>query len=166
MRPARLFLLLPAMMLAGCSLFDARGLEPVDTPSRATLLSAPLSVEIGGTNLFLTTSMWRDFMPIAPPDGHRLIAIFYVVTSDSSDLPADLTATAGFVVTDDEVWSTRFTGEEPAPSEDQSFQLVAVARGGPKFGPDVYVDVVVRLEDDSGRQVLLRAEDQYIGATY
>lgn len=161
-----LLLLIPALWIAGCSLFDGRGGDQVDTPSLETLLTAPLAVEIDGKELFLTTAMWRDFMPIAPPDGHRLIAIFYVVTSDSSDIPTGLAATTGFVIDGDDVWATRFTGEEPAPSENQPFQLVEFARDGPKFGPDVTVDAVVRLADGTGQQFLLRAENQYIGATF
>lgn len=165
-RKSHLLILIPALWFAGCSLFNDGGQDAVDTPSLETLLTTPLTVEIGGQDLFLRTAMWRDFMPIAPPDGKPLIAIFYVVTSDSSTIPAGLTATAGFVVDGDDIWTTRFTGEQPAPSEDQPFQLVEFARNGPKFGPDILVDAIVRLEDSSGQRYLLRAEDQYIGATF
>ncbi|NNF04951.1 MAG: hypothetical protein HKN17_10855, partial [Rhodothermales bacterium] len=162
----RLLILMPALWLAGCSLFDGRGGDRIDTPSLETLRAAPLSVTVDGTDLVLRTAMWRDFMPVSPPDGRGLIAIFYVATIDSSDIPARLTATAGFVVNGDDVWATEFTGETPAPSENKPFQLVEFARNGPKFGPDIYVDAVVRLEDESGHEVLLRAADQFIGATY
>lgn len=161
-----LLVLIPSLWLAGCSLFDGRGHAAVDTPSLETLLNAPLTVEINGKELVLTTAMWRDFMPIAPPDGRGLFAIFHVVTTDSSDLPTDLQATAGFVIYGNDIWATRFTGEEPAPSDDRPFQLVEFARNGPKFGPDVRVDAVIRLVDGAGQQYHLRADDQYIGATY
>lgn len=162
----RLFLFLPALVFGGCSLFFGPGDDPVDTPSLETLRNAPLTVEIDGREMLLRTAMWRDFMPVSPPDGRRLIAIFTVFTADSSELPTGLTATAGFVIDGEDVWATRFTGEEPAPSENLPFQLVETAREGPRFGPDILVDAVVRLEDDAGQLYLLRAENQYIGATY
>jgi hypothetical protein len=159
-------MIVPALLLSGCSLFLGRGEAGIDTPSLDRLMGAPEVVQFGGKQLFLTTDMWRDFMPISPPDGKPLIAVFRIVTRDSSDMPPDIRAVAGFVIDGQSVWSTRFADENQHPDGSESFSLVGVARNGPKFGPDIRVEAVVRLENASGRRVLLRAADQYIDATF
>ena len=50
--------------------------EPVlpDIPVEQ-LLGYPDTIYIEGRQVYLSTYMWRDFMPISPPDGKPLIAI-------------------------------------------------------------------------------------------
>jgi hypothetical protein len=40
-----------------------------------------------------------------------------------------------------------------------------VARDGPKWGPGIEVDVVIRLRDAAGRHVLLQAREQLVHRT-
>ncbi len=40
-----------------------------------------------------------------------------------------------------------------------------VARNGPKWGPDIKVDVVVRIVDRAGNEYLLKASNQKIERT-
>ncbi len=109
--------------------------------------------------------MWRDFQPISPSDGKPLIAIFWVYSADSTALPAGLMADAAWVVSGESVWDTYFTDEEPPPSEQQPYQLHEIAREGPKWGPGIEVDAVVRLRDGNGEVYLVRAPSQYISRT-
>jgi len=109
--------------------------------------------------------MWRDFMPVSPPDGKPLIAIFTVMTVDSTDLPFGLQADAAWVVCEGEIWSTWIDEEAPPPEDEDPFRLVRIARNGPKFGPDVLVTAVVRLTDGLSTVYLLRADNQYIYRT-
>jgi hypothetical protein len=139
--------------------------EAPDELSISTLQSAPDTLIIGEKRLILTAYMWRDFMPVSPPDGKPLIAIFRIVTTDSSDLPPGLHADAAWVLCEGEIWSTWIDEEAPPPEDEDPFQLVRIARDGPKFGPDVLVTAVVRLTDKSGTVYLLRADDQYIHRT-
>lgn len=164
--PPRLSLLIVgiALFVSGCSLFGDDSSSPEELPVQ-TLRAAPTQVTIDGKNLSLDTFMWRDFQPVAPPDGEPLRAIFYITTKDSSAVPEGLDAVAAWVVHKENVWSTHFTGEDPPPNERQPYQLYEVARDGPKFGPEVRVDAVVRLKERSGETHLLRAENQFIKRT-
>jgi len=53
--------------------------------------------------------------------------------------------------------------EQPRGAGAAAFAVVA--RNGPKWGPGVEVDVVVRLRDAAGHGVLLQAPGQLIGRT-
>lgn len=53
------------------------------------LLGYPDTIYIEGRQVYLSTYMWRDFMPISPPDGKPLIAIMSITAVDTiPKLPA------------------------------------------------------------------------------
>jgi hypothetical protein len=97
--------------------------------------------------------LWRDFMPISPPEGKPLIASLEVRTMDSVALPTDLSIEAAFVVLGDEIWSSYPQVETACSSPDC---IRAISRQGPRWGPDVTVDVVVQIASGSTPGVLLR----------
>lgn len=142
--------------------------DPVSAPPNIALedlLTAPETLTIAGQELILKTSLWRDFQPVSPPDGHPLIALIYIVTADRSDLPAQLNPEAVYIVYQDQVWKSFFSTEYRSPQEIRPFRITKIARDGPKWGPDVQVEVIVRLW--AGNDVyLLRAGDQTIGSTW
>jgi hypothetical protein len=147
-----------AGLLVGCR--SPTGPEPLPTP---TLRAAPTVVTIAGKPLVLETFLWRDFMPISPPDGRPLIAVLRVKAADGTTVPSSVRADAVWVVFGSEVWAAR-TAEERSRDETAPF-YEAIARNGPKWGPGVTVDVVVRLRDNAGQSVLLRAPDQFVHRT-
>ncbi len=129
------------------------------------LLTAPEQIEINGREFVLETALWRDFMPgpQAPPDGSPLNVIAYVVAIDSLSFPTSLDADLLWVIKDDaDMWVTALESEMPT----HNYELKKSAQDGPKWGPDIYVDVAIRVVDQDGRTYLLRAADQLIGATY
>lgn len=127
------------------------------------LLSAPEESEVQGRTYVLETYMWRDFMPISPPDGKPLIAIIRVCTKDSTQLPAELEIDRLWVIKGKDVWETRFSGQGTRPNP---FTLERVAREGPKWGPNVKVDVVAGLVHEAEDMIyLLKASDQLIFRT-
>jgi hypothetical protein len=102
-------------------------------------------------------------MPIAPPDGQPLIAVLKISTEDGSQVPAGIIADAIWVIHNAEVWSAAV---EQRPRAETAPDYEVVARNGPKWGPNVAVDVVVQLVDSARRAFLLRAPSQPIGATF
>ena len=127
-----------------------------------TLLSAPEQVEIGGRKYVLETFLWRDFMPFCPPDGKPLIALVWVTAVDSVEFPSSLDANRLWVIKDKKVWETKFSNEERAR---YPYKLEKVARDGPKWGPKIEVDAVVRMIDRGKRTYLLKASNQWISRT-
>ena len=154
-RAVTLALMSTVLPLGACE--DVLAPEPLP-PSE--LRGAPTSITLGGKTLVLETYLYRDFMPVSPPNGKPLIAVLRVKTADGSAFPSGVRADGAWVVLGDEVWSAA-VGEERFPSA-SSYEVVA--RNGPKWGPGVTVDVVVRLRED-GEEHRLRASNQPIHRT-
>jgi hypothetical protein len=156
------------LTIIGCTLFGLWGCSgggPA-TPSSSTtsdLTTAPTSVLLGGKSIRLETSLWRDFQPIAPPDGKPLVALLQIKTQDGSDVPATLRADMVWLFNGSQSWSAVPQEQRPRPETSPVYELVA--RDGPKWGPGISVDVVVRLRSPDGA-FLLRAADQPIRATF
>ncbi len=130
------------------------------------LKNAPDTLTIQGQAIVLRTSLWRDFMPICPPNGRPLIALIKIETVDSSNIAADIDSDALYIIYKNDVWHSRYAEEMPPNDRGKKpFQVLKIARNGPKWGPRVYVDVVIRVIAD-GKHYFLRASDQYIGATF
>ena len=119
---------------------------------------APRLVTIDGSPYRVEASLNRDFMPLAPPDGSPLTLGIRVFTVDSSVIPATLTADSAWVYKGSAVWRTAVV--EGHPRNTAYFDVGA--GGGPKWGPGIEVDVVVRLRDAAGHGFLLQAPRQLI----
>jgi len=102
-------------------------------------------VEIGDREYTLTASAWRDFQPVAPPDGRPLIVVVKVSASDMMPAPRDISINQVSVWNGKKQWSSK-----PEPG---TTGLEASVRNGPKWAPGVKVDVVVRLK--RGKQTWL-----------
>lgn len=129
------------------------------------LLASPTQIQIDGRNYTLETFLWRDFMPVSPPDGKPLIALVKIAPQDSLPFPTNLTAEKLWIILPDSTtfWETGFSTETVSPD---SNKLCKIARNGPKFGPGIYVEVVIKLNDSvNGSVSYLRAPDQYISRT-
>ena len=118
--------------------------------STASIASAQERVEIDGREYTLSASAWRDFQPVAPPNGQPLIVVVKVSSADGTSLPAGLSMDRVCVLDGKKEWSA---APEPATREPAAARLESVVRGGPKWDPGTKVDVVVRLKQ--GKQAWL-----------
>ena len=156
MPTARVLLLLLLVAAAGsCS----ATLMTASVPT-GDLRAAPVAATVGQQALVLAPYLWRDFQPISPPDGKPLIAVLRVKAADGAALAATFHVDGAWVINGAEVW-TASVGEEKLASA----YYEVVARDGPKWGPNVSVDVVVRIRETSGSSKLLRAAAQVIQRT-
>lgn len=142
--------------------FACKGSDSVAPLPVDELRAAQLVARVEGKELILLPYLWRDFQPVAPPDGQPLIAGLRVRAADSTAVPSTIRIDAAWIVFGDQVWATS-VGEGRFETSPWPFYEV-VARNGPKWGPGVRVDVVVRIRH-SGTTSLLRAADQLIGRT-
>ena len=139
--------------------------DPVSSPQEfpvEKLLSAPDTIDIEGEKIILNTYLWRDFMPVSPPDGKPLIAVVMIESVDSSDISGLIKPEAIYMVNSNEVWSSYF--EDEIPPDNSPYSIKRVARDGPKWGPGIFVDVIVLLNVGRDERLLL-ASDQYINRT-
>ena len=136
---------------------------PPEIPIEA-LLSAPDTLLIENQSFILSADLWRDFAPISPPGGNPLIAILYIETVDSSAISTSISADVIYVVNNDQVWKSSFSKEGAPSTELKPYRITKIARDGPKWGPGIYVDVIVNIKA-TNNNFLLRAGDQYIERT-
>jgi len=144
------FLVLSALVTAGCG--TAYGCWH---SWNAAVAAAPESAKVDGRAYTMTAYVWRDFQPIAPPDGRPLAVVVKVTTVDGKPILNDLSLDRVWVVNARQQWSaapvaltnkrsqvpTPFPGELVPPT-----RLDATVHDGPKWGPSIKVDVVARLK--------------------
>jgi hypothetical protein len=130
--------------------------------SREQLASAPTRVVADGVELTLTTFLTRDFMPISPPDGKPLGGVLRIKTETGTPVPTSIVVSASWILFNSEMWSASV---EQRPRAETPPNYEVIVQGGPKWGPDVMVDVIVRLRDSAGAESLLRAPKQLIAGT-
>ena len=141
------------------------GTDPLapSTVSLQNLEAAPEKITINNSEYTLETYLGRDFMPISPPDGKPLIAIVKIQSPGKTTVPSEIDATLMWVVKDKEIWETEFTNEQRSTAGDT---LEKLGHSGPKWGPGISVDVIVKVIDlKSGKDYLLKASNQDIHRT-
>jgi hypothetical protein len=70
---------------------------------------------------------------------------------------------AAWVVLGDAIWNAQPVEERPRESGSPSLEVVG--RNGPKWGPDVSVDVIVQVRDERNATYRLQARQQPIART-
>ena len=149
-------------VLAGACSGD-RALAPTVLPAFADLRTAPEVASLDGAAVRLEAFAWRDFQPISPSDGKPLIVVVRIKRVDGKVVPSTLKADALWVVNGELAWAASVREEQPRGSDSSFFE--AVARNGPRWGPGVAVDVVVRLHGVSGQRALVQVRGQVIQRT-
>jgi hypothetical protein len=149
-----------SIMGCGCSK-PSKPKVPIDI-----LLSAPEQLEIDGRKYVLETSLNRDFMPICPPDGKPLIALIWLTATDSLEFPASINADQLWIIRDQEVWETKFSNEVKPKEPYRKHQLEKIARDGPKWGPRLQVEVVVRISKRIKECICLELQNNGLDAPF
>ena len=148
-----------AFVVSAC---DGTTTEPRIIAARGDLLTAPTTGTLDGQSVIIEPYLWRDFQPTSPPDGKPLIAVVRVRASGTS-LSATITADSIWVISESSAWASRAVQEQTRSATGDLLEVIA--RNGPKWGPGASVDVVVRLRDQTGRVIYVRAADQLIKRT-
>ena len=148
------------LVLALAALGGCRATESIAPLPAGELQAAPLAITVGGQTLTLVTELWRDFMPVTPPNGKPLFAVMRVRAANGGALTATFQVDALWIVNGAETWATAVTEENVLPRGAAYHEWVA--RDGPKWNPGVRVDVIVRVREASGATQLLRAANQLI----
>jgi len=147
--------------LPACSDDVSAPSEPaIPTMTLAQLRSAPEMLDLARQDYSLEAYLWRDFIPIAPSDGHPLVAVARLASLDQEPIPGDVELVYLWVINGNRVWSTAFSDGVETPDN----VIERYAYNGPKWGPGISVDVVVGVQ--VGRALrLVRAPAQPIHRT-
>jgi hypothetical protein len=151
---------LVALPLASC---DRAPTEPASGPAPPGIEDAPATIVADGVTLTIEANTWRDFTPASPSDGSDLRVLIRLRTASGAPLPGGVAADSVWVVRGGLAWAG-----EPTPTQAPwgPDVLELMMRGGPRWGPDVAVDVVARVTGVPGgprriaaRQALVERAD-------
>jgi hypothetical protein len=131
-----------------------------DPEFASELKSSPENIVIGNNTLVLATYLWRDFMPIAEENGSPMICINFLTEKDSLTITHSIDLKKQYVVNGNEVWTADYS--EVKKSSD--FIIEGLVREGPKWGPNINVDVICEFET-SGSTYRVLAKSQEINKT-
>ncbi len=140
------------------------------------LRNAPAEIVLDGKSLSLTAFPWRDFMPGTSHggEGSPLMVGLKVTASGAKPFPSGVRIDRAWVILGEQIWEVsnlRTQLKSPSDNQDgwincsESLGCQATIREGPKWGPGVNVDVVVRLTDKEGQHYLIQSQKQKIQAS-
>jgi hypothetical protein len=128
------------------------------------LRNAPLEAVVQGVPLRIGAELWRDFMPVSPPEGRPLTGVVWIWAADRAAAGPVPKADRCWILRGDSAWLT-LPMPEPPPSPSDSVLARYSLREGPLWGPGDQVDVVLRLVNEGGKPILIRAAGQEITRT-
>jgi hypothetical protein len=165
-----LALIVPALPVVRCG-----QIQENSSVSLTDLRNSPTEVMLDGRSVSLTTYVWRNLMPGSwSIEGSPLMGTFQITTADKQPLPSGIRVDRAWFVFGDQSWEvTNFRDHRPGQEREKDGwincpQLPAcevTARGGPRWGPGVIIDVVVRFTDRDGKSYFLQAPHQPVRAT-
>jgi hypothetical protein len=114
-----------------------------------SLLASPAAVTIGSNTYTLSANLWRDLTLDSD-----LSATIKVEETGRRQIPTSTDAATMWVIYNGEIWEKDISSIARQNGAGVFEKTVA---GGPKWGPDVFVDVVVELADGAGGYYKLKA---------
>jgi len=110
---------------------------------------------------FLTSYLWRDFMPIAEENGSTLMCVVHLIEQDSLNIPNSLELRKIYIINGNNVWYSDIEGI----TKENTYKIRGGVGGGPKWGPNIKVDVICEFTiEEKIYKILLKS--QKIEATY
>ena len=120
------------------------------------------TLTIGSNSFVLDAYLWRDFQPVTPPNGKPMISINWLINTNLVKIPDNISMVKQYVFYNDEIWVADYESEAPAPSLPE-YKLERISRNGPKWGPDIYVDVISQIRDSqSNKDYYIKRENVYV----
>ena len=146
-------------LLYGCS----KSSNPANTPQIDfdELIKSPTTIQIDSTNFNLSVYLWRDYMPISPPEGKPMTASIDIIAISTTIFPTGIDADKMWLFDSTETWEADLTTQTPT----EDYILSKRASGGPLWETGILVDAVVRLVKDDSIYYYLKQEQILINRT-
>jgi hypothetical protein len=150
--------LLIGIGLSSCEKEKYEGGIKHDPALAGELRSSPETLTIGDNNLVLRTYLWRDFQPVAEKDGSKLMCINKLTDVDNLTIVNTIALRKQYVVNGNEIWTANYI--EIRNYVD--YIIEGYARGGPKWGPNIEVDVICEFENSGTiHRILAKSQPIY-----
>jgi hypothetical protein len=128
-------------------------IQTFDDSVKLAVNSAVDTLILGTEKYKFKAYLWRDFMPPAPDNGMPLRAMSILTNIDSNAIPVELSFVKQYVFFQDSIWATNY---EPFIERFFKYQMIRISGNGPKWGPNVYADVISEIHDS------IRGKDYYV----
>ena len=126
------------------------------------LKSSPENIVINGDRYTLYAYLWRDFMPVAEPNGSSLMCVINITKPNGRSVLHSTTSLSKiYVVYGHQIWIN--DDFDTHLFSDDNWEVVI--RNGPKWGPNVVVDVICEFTNE-GKSYQLISKSQTINATH
>jgi hypothetical protein len=127
-------------------------------------LNAEDTIKIDNQNLVLQTELYRDFFPGVTKKHTRLFAPIYIVNTDSLLISKKFETKTLYVINKDQIWISTPNLQEGNTMP--IYKVFRISKNGPEWETDIYVDVVVVIEDlNTGKINYLISRNQLITKT-
>lgn len=140
--------------------FVSVGNIKVDSALANELKSLPESIIIESNTFTLSTYLWRDYMPISEDNGSKMYCVNKLTEINEQPILSTISLKKQYIVKDDEVWTAEYIQIKKTPSNIWE----GYVNGGPKWGPNIKVDVICEFEY-SGVTYRILAKSQFISKT-
>ncbi len=138
-----LFILFLSILFTSCASLD-------------DLQSSPTVIDINGSVFTLDAYVWRDFMPPTTSDGDPMRSTVTLNLISGPEILNEVHLVRQYVVMGDESWAADLYELSIGSST-----YAGTSENGPKWGPNVYVDVILEFTYD-GETYLIRSPNQLI----
>ena len=157
------FLALITIILSACEK-DEQSDVKADKNLILELNNKALSIiTVDSHEYFLESYLWRDFMPISPPNGKPLASVNWLISRDSISIPDNIEMIKQYVINNDSVWIANY---EDGLNTGPDYKIKKISRNGPKWGPGINVDIISKIMDKNTNQdFYLIQKDVLIGRT-
>lgn len=140
------------MTLFSCKKDDLYGDIVVDSQLHDKLyLNAEDTIKIDNQNLILQTELYRDFFPGVTKKNTRLIASIYIVNIDSLQISKKFEIKTLYVINKEQIWISSLNLQEDNTMP--IYKVFRISTNGPEWETDIYVDVVVVIEDLNTKKI-------------
>ncbi len=146
--------------LVSCKKEKINGKIKTDSKFASELKSSPENITIGNNTYLLTTYLWRDFMPVAEENGSPMMCINSLTEKDSLTITNSIELKKQYIIKGNEIWTADYS-EIKIPN---NYTIEGVVGEGPKWGPNINVDVVCEFKI-SGTTYRILAKSQEITST-
>lgn len=142
MKTYHVILALFFLALTSCEKDKIEGRISKDASLANELRSVDEELSIDGHTYFLNAGVARDFMPGSYENGSPMMGGSDLTDKDTLDMDNGIFLKKQYVVKGNEIWIADFS----EVSLVQSHVLRGTVRNGPKWGPDITVDIVCEFQ--------------------
>ena len=143
MAVSRIFLFIVALSLISCD-NDSESKKLDNEQVLLLMENAKETLLIGNIPFVLEAYIWRDYMPVIPPEGRGIVSINWLVSPNSIPMPNHINMVKQYVIYEDKVWDADYESES-----DRTYfnKIERISRNGPQWETGISVTVVSQIYD-------------------